>query len=63
MCIYVCTFRKEFLQLNNKKKKNPIKKMGKRLISEDAMDIIVSKVNNTILYIWNFLTTYSNYIQ
>lgn len=37
--------------------------MGKRLISEDAMDIMVSKVNNTILYIWNFLTTYSNYIQ
>ena len=61
MCIYVCTFHKEFLQLNNKK--NPNKKMGKRLISEDAMDIMVSKVNNTILYICNFLTTYSNYIQ
>lgn len=26
MCIYMCIFHKEFLQLNNKKKKNPIKK-------------------------------------
>ena len=45
--------------------------MGKELSSEDAMDIMVSKVNSTILYIWNLsreyilniLTTYTNYIQ
>ena len=45
--------------------------MGKELSSEDAMDIMVSKVNSTILYIWNLsreyilniLTTYCNYIQ